>query len=199
MTDWSDLPSSETVHRLPESHWHCHLHNFDWGAVVRSSDKQRAVRGFLDAVAAGEHRNLLMLGRQGGGKTHLAVGIYRWAVARWDLSRATFLHVPTVSVRTKERFDDPDLPDPMAPLETARLVVLDDPFGREPTDWERQQIIPRIIDTVYQRRASAIMTANHDLKEFAAFLHPHELSRLQEDAAVLDFFNDRDYRTRRDR
>lgn len=190
----TDIPSSETVHRLPESHWHCHLHNFDWAQVTNADAKANVVRSFLDALFAGEKRNLIMLGRAGAGKTHLAASLYRAAVARWDLTQATFVHVPTASKMVKARFDDSTLPDPLADFETARLVVLDDPLGREPTDWDLNQTIPEMIDSAYRRRACMVLTANHDMAGLNARLPLHEVSRLMENATIMDFSNERDRR-----
>lgn len=195
---FADVPSSETVHGLPPRHWHCHLGNFDWSVVTNGSAKAATVRRFLDAHLEGEQGNLLLIGAVGAGKTHIGVGIYRAVVATEDLTKATWLHVPSVAEQVKARFDDKTMPDPLERLDTARLVVLDDLYGREPTDWERSQIHTRLIDTAYRNGASLVLTDNHGTNGLQAQLAAHEWSRLQERATVLDFFEDDDYRKRRD-
>lgn len=194
MRDWTQVPSSETVYQIPTSHWDCHLRTFDWSRVKNAEAKQQALLGFMDAHLRGDAPHLFLCGKQGSGKTHLGVGLYRWAVAVAHAAAAAFMHVPSVSRQVKERFGDHAAPDPLEVMELASLVVLDDPFGREPTDWDINQTIPLLVDTVYQKKASLVITANQALPYFGAKLHPHEMSRLRENATLVDFFNDDDYR-----
>lgn len=200
-TPWEDIPSSLTVHGLPRVHWGSHLHNYDWSVVQNADAKRDMVLQFMDAHEAGECPHLLLLGREGTGKTHLAVGLVRWAVYQTDLSRARFVHVPTFSHELKRTFGargrGEAVDDPFEELARTNLLALDDPFGRAPTDWELDQVIPRLVDEAYMRGASLVVSANQDLDDFRARLRRHEVSRILEGATRIGFFQDDDYRQRR--
>lgn len=191
-TLWEDIPSSETVYGLPRPHWGSHLRTFDWSLSQDGQAKQEVVLEFMDAHEAGQCPHLLLLGKEGTGKTHLAVGLYRWAVYQEDLTHAQFIHVPEFSHRVKRGYESGD--DPFEEVERARFLVLDDPFGRDPSEHELTQIIPRLIDMAYTHSMSLVVTANHDVDGFESRLRPHEMSRLLERADILGFFHDTDHR-----
>lgn len=195
-TSPEDVPSSETVRGLPREHWGCHLSNFDFSVLSNGDAKWAAVAAFMDEHENGDAPHLLLLGREGAGKSHIATGLYRWAVYRYDLSYAAFVHVPSFSHAYKKSFRG-DAPDPFDDIEGSRFLVLDDPFGRQPSDWELAQVIPRLVDIAYRERMSLVVTANQDRKAFRRSLEPHEVSRLFDGAIEIRFFEEADYRLRR--
>lgn len=181
-----DARSSETVHRVPRSHWDCHLHTYRWDWLENGERVRAAVDAFVTGLATRQAPHLLLLGERGLGKTHLAVGIYRAAVYELDLSRAALVHVPSFCDEVKAGFNDRDAPDPFDDLRRADVAVIDDLFGRMLTEWEITQVVPRLIDEPYRRRAAMVVTANPSLDEIRATLDPHEVSRLLERATVVN-------------
>lgn len=185
---------SQTVFGVPRSHLHCTFENFRWP----STDVQAAVFEFVRAVKHGEPKHLLMTGRHGTGKTHLAVALYRWAVTIWGTMQCALVQVPEFFTEVKSTFDAPQYADrdrrspalePFADIVDARrFLVLDDLLGRKPTPWEIDHIIFRLINTAYNNQASLVVTTNYTLDEIAqGILPPHEVSRLLAGAVHMEF------------
>lgn len=188
-----------TVFRLPRSHWHCSLWNFEW-AQVRPPRLQEHVLAFLHAVQDGKASHLILTGGPGIGKTHIGVGTYRAAAATWGTELVTWLNVPAFCERVKRAYDSSVL-DPWYDVESAkRLVVLDDLFGKELTAHETNQILVRLLDTCYQNAAAMLVTMNPtpgaDGKwpELYSRLNPHEISRLLSESTVIPMQSDKDRR-----
>jgi DNA replication protein DnaC len=173
---------SATVFGIPRSHQHCTFSNFEWP----SPGIEAAVDEFCEKKLAGEKQNLLFTGNPGQGKTHLAVAIYRWGVYHWGTLESTLILVPDYFAKVKANFNGGE--DVLAELDSARsLVVLDDILGRNPSAWERDNVIFRLINTAYTSRASLVVTANHSIEQLQQNLQPHEMSRLLENVTHIEF------------
>lgn len=186
-------PIGVTVFRLPRSHWHCYLSNFDWSNVTPKSTKAR-VADFLVSVKDGGSPHLLLTGAPGIGKTHIGVGAYRAATALFGTELATWINVPAFCEAVKRSYR-PDEPDPWLDYEGARrLVVLDDLFGRDLSQHEASQIIYRLIDTAYQNGAAVLVNMNQPVEELSARLASHEISRLLAGSTIIPMAGLKDYR-----
>lgn len=176
-----DIEGSWTVHSLPRVLWHCQLNNLDWskcgGAVIPVLD-------FMSAAVEGEATRLLLIGEPGLGKSHIGAGLFRWGVLQWDTLNCIFVHVPTFCDEVKQKYSL-DL-DPYADLrEAKRLIILDDVFGRELTEHELTQIVPRIIEIAYANGAAVVVTMNQTITQARKRLAPHEFDRLISGARFL--------------
>lgn len=186
-------PGGLTVFRIPKSHWHCTLWNFQW-ATVRPASLQEHVLALLHAVQAGQPPHLILTGQPGIGKTHLGVGMYRAGVVAWGTELVTWLNVPAFCERVKRTYDQ-SVVDPWYDVESAkRLVVLDDLFGKELTQYETNQILVRILDTVYQNGAALLVSMNPDIKAASERIMAHEMSRLLAESTVIPMQADKDRR-----
>ena len=184
MSDIDLHTSSDTIYRLPRSHWHCHFSNFEWG-TVQPSGLLEQMETFLESVAAGRDTHLLLAGRPGIGKTHLGVAAYRWMADRVGTTLTTWVNVPTFCDHIKQSYNDSEY-DPLLDYADARaLVVLDDLFGRTLTEYEANQIIVRLLDIAYQNGAAMLITMNRSIEELPQRLHPHEISRLLTHATII--------------
>lgn len=189
-------PTSEqrgwTVFRLPRSHWHCHLWNFDWASVTPKK-LQEVVRSFVEAVDAGNAPHLLMTGTPGIGKSHIGVGIYRALSTTLGTQRTTWINVPSFCEQVKRSYGQEV--DPWQDIEDARsLVVLDDLFARELSAHEKDQIITRLLDTAYQNNAAVVCTMNPAYEELAHRLPAHEISRLLANSQIIPMTSTKDFR-----
>jgi DNA replication protein DnaC len=190
----TDTPATNyTVFRLPRSHWHCHLWNFDWTAVTPKSLEHR-ITDFLHGAQDGKAPHVLLTGAPGIGKSHLGVGVYRTACTVFGTELVTWLNVPAFCDSVKRSYG-PDSTDPWADYEGARrLVVLDDLFGRDLSQHEVAQIVYRLIDTAYQNGASVLVNMNQDVKELTSRLASHEISRLLAGSTIIPMTASKDYR-----
>lgn len=179
--------------RLPRSHWHCHLWNFEWTAVTPTSLQQR-ITSFLHEVTDGKAPHLLLTGAPGIGKSHLGVGVYRTACTVWGTELVSWINVPAFCDAVKRSYR-PDEVDPWEDYQAARrLVVLDDLFGRDLSQHEAAQIVYRLIDTAYQNGAAVLVNMNQDVKELTGRLAAHEISRLLAGSTIIPMTAKKDYR-----
>lgn len=198
----------------------------DAGVPARYLDRSFATyhrvdgtRGGLEAArrAAEESSGLLLLGRPGVGKTHIAVAILRRRVDLWltKYPEESGLSPAVYYTRSGERVEDPDDivawtrpafrsrfvvvpdlldamrlritepgPDPLAPLITCSLLVLDD-LGREKaSEWVLDRLY-RLVNARYNERLATVATTNFGLDDLARRGYEPMVSRLVEDAAVV--------------
>lgn len=185
MTLDPNIHSSETIHRVSRQHYDCHLHNFNWSWTNVGNRGKKTVENFLEEWENGEDPHLILIGPPGVGKTHLAVGIYRYGVFKKDLSSSVYIHVPDFCHEVKQSFNKTDNVDPFSILDNASLVILDDLFGRELTDWESKHVIPRLLSTAYNNLAALVITTNYSKESMQSRLHPHEFSRLFANGKIM--------------
>lgn len=186
---------SATVYRLPRSHWHCTLENYRWDAA-RPAELRHRVDEFVAKAAGGGAPHLLLTGPTGIGKTHLSVAVYRMLVARVGTVAACWLSVPAFWEDVKRGYGQQSEDDAWEDVEGARrLVVLDDLCGRDLTPHERDQLLVRLLDTVYTNAAALLVTMNPTVEHVVrTLLGPHEASRLLAKAAIVPMTSDKDWR-----
>jgi DNA replication protein DnaC len=173
------------------------LDNFVWDAVRPPALRTHVEQFLTEIEAAVQAPHLLLTGAPGLGKTHIGVGIYRWAVARFGTMLATWLNVPVFCDQVKTTYTSTDTRDLFADYaEARRLVVLDDLFGRDLTAHEAGQVVYRLLDTAYQNGAAVLVTMNKEVEELPARLPQHETSRLLAQATIIPLKGDRDWRQR---
>lgn len=156
----------------------------------------RAVAGTEKALAAAracvdEPRGMVLIGKPGSGKTHLAVGILR-AIAEAGSERDTslsffrsrFVVVPDLLDTLRERINDSTVRDPLPTLATAPLLVLDD-LGREkPSEWVTDRLYV-LVNRRYNNLLPTIVTTNYQLSELADRGYDAMMSRLRDGASVV--------------
>jgi DNA replication protein DnaC len=145
---------------------------------------------------------LVLLGPPGVGKTHLSVGILADRAARWlrdhpaELReeagtlivrppfRSRFASVPALLDELREAAQLPGAADPLQPLKSAPLLVLDD-LGREKaTEWAVERLYV-LIDRRYADLLPTVATTNFDLDELADRGYEAMLSRLLEGSTAI--------------
>lgn len=188
---WPD--ESHIIYRVPRSHWHAQLSNIDW-TPLRPLSLRKAVEEFYTATIAGRAPHLILTGNPGICKTHIGIGMYRAIASALGTEQAIWISVPEFCEAVKRGYGS-EGGDVWSEYEAAtRLVVLDDLFGRELTNHEKDQIFTRLIDGAYTRGAAVLATMNPSHTELMQRLPPHEISRLLASATIVPVTSSRDWR-----
>lgn len=175
-------PSSQTVFGVPLSHRHCYLDNYNWPSAAFKDE----VGAFMISVGTPEPRHLVITGSAGVGKTHLGVGLYRWGVRKWGTMLCKYIHVPDFFHEVKNQFNT-EGEDPFLDVVDARaLIILDDLLGRNPSAWELDNILYRLINTAHSNNSAVVVTTNANPAQIGHVLKPHEMSRLFQNAVHLE-------------
>lgn len=139
---------------------------------------------------AEQGKSMLLTGRTGCGKTHLAI-----AAARHLSRPAIFVTVPELLLEIRASFNGEDSESRLIRrYARAELLVLDD-LGAEKTTEYSIQTLYTIISRRNREEAQTIVTTNLDLAQIADSLGDRIASRLAEMKIVK--INMQDYRTRR--
>lgn len=190
---FKELPSSSTIHTLPRSHWEKHLHNYENpGPKLTSS-----VLSFIDQWKGGAipAPRLLITGKQGRGKTHLGVGIFRVGVYERGTGDCAFVSVPDLIKEVKKTYgNNTEAHDPIEDLQDKSLIILDDLFGVELRAHDINNIVPQIINMAYNKNQALVITANYSLDDMNAILHPHEMSRIMQNVIHINMVSGKDHR-----
>lgn len=176
------------------------------GCTLSSFERRQGTAKAMAAATrmAGEaapQGSLILLGRPGAGKTHLAVAILAERAGRWlqdfpegfrevegaiitrPAFRSRFAGVPALldEVREAARRDSPD---PLRPLKDAPLLVLDD-LGREKaTEWAVERLYV-LLDHRYGACLPTVVTTNFGMDELAERGYTAMLSRLLEGGQAI--------------
>ncbi len=148
--------------RIPARYEHCELENFDHDGQFRSlATSYLAARRFLDSYPI-ERRGLLLTGRVGVGKTHLAVAIIRELMLvkgvpclfydyRELLKEIQNSYNSTVAVTEL---------DVLRPVFDAEVLLLDELGAVKSTEWV-WDTVSHILNTRYNNERTTIITTNY--------------------------------------
>lgn len=185
----SDLKVDDALQRVgvPERYWYSAFAGFEEVAGAKAAlDIARDCAENEDGPYG-----ILMIGKPGSGKTHLAVSILR-AIAMRNIGRdpdllrfrSRFVVVPDLLDDLRERINDSSISDPLPALRTCPLLILDD-LGREKaTEWVADRLYV-LINARYNACLPTIVTTNSSLSELAERGYEAMISRLREDAKVV--------------
>lgn len=145
--------------RIPKRYQHCELSNFEQ-TVDSLREAHRRARGFIDAFPAVD-RGLLLLGRHGVGKTHLAVAVLK-EIVRTKGGRGYFYETRELLKLVRDTYasgGDVTEMDVLRPVLEADLLVLDDLGAEKTSEWV-QETLGLVVNTRYSERRPTIFTTN---------------------------------------
>jgi DNA replication protein DnaC len=157
---WRDtLAERQLAHsRIPRRYVHCELANFEQ-TVDSLREAHRRARAFVDAFPAVE-KGLLLHGRHGVGKTHLAVAILK-EIVRSKGARGYFYETRELLKLVRDTYaggDNTEM-DVLRPVLEADLLVLDDLGAEKTSEWV-QETLGLVVNTRYSERRPTIFTTN---------------------------------------
>lgn len=155
----------------------------------------QAARAYATSFGRGEHQGLLLRGRPGSGKTHIAVGIMKEILRRGFTVHYTNFNDLLSRLRdTYNRGSAESEGELLAEMEQADLLVLDDVGAEAATDWVRDRLY-LIVNRRYEAALALLITTNCDEERLRNHIGERTASRLYE-MCSQDFplFPDQDYR-----
>lgn len=199
---------------LPERYIACTFENFDPAVSPAAAAALSAARRFVEE----QHSSLVLVGRPGAGKSHLAAAICdaEWARTRdsylakkariqelprdeqmWPAFPSTPLWVNVPDLISRLRGGDPEVrAEARAAGAHHGLVVLDD-LGREKASEWTGEAVYVLVNTRYEALARTVVTSNLTIAELEANGYGPAISRLAEDGLLVEMASATDYRTRR--
>lgn len=138
-------------------------------------------KGYIDNLKRG--KGIIITGRVGTGKTHLAVAIVDY-IARMYKKKVNSNHIHFASVvdmisDIKRGFKDSSSETRLKKYEDVALLILDDFGANRSTEWEKD-IMYRIINYRYQELKPIIITTNLNFTQLMKLLDERIFSRLFE-------------------
>ena len=163
---------------VPSILLHCHFGNWDPQDATEKANLAAAVRfaGLKKRVGF-----LVLLGKVGTGKGHLAVSVMR------TFADAIFVKHSTLLRRLRQSYRDPEAADPIAECQCAGLLVLDE-IGVSAGGRDELPMLQEILDYRYGERLPTILTSNLTMAQMAHAIGKRLVDRLRESAfEVLTF------------
>jgi DNA replication protein DnaC len=146
--------------RIPRRYQHCQLSNFEQ-TVDSLREAHRRARAFVEAFPAVD-KGLLLRGRHGVGKTHLAVAMLREIIASRG-ARGYFYETRELLKLVRDTFataGESEM-DVLRPVLDADILVLDDLGAEKTSEWV-QETLGLVVNTRYSERRPTIFTTNLD-------------------------------------
>ena len=152
--------------RIPERYRDCSLDNFVPNQVQPNLSFQRALieaRGFVSSHSwTMEGDGLLITGRVGVGKTHLAVGILQALLTNGV--KGLFVHGGDLLKQVQNSYNrsvETTEQEILKPIFAAQVLVLDELGAARKTDWVAE-MIEHILNTRYNDCKATIITTNYE-------------------------------------
>ena len=164
--------------RIPKRYEHCELSNFDHDGPHRSlSPAYLAAVNLVERYPV-ENAGLLIIGRIGVGKTHLAVGIMKELISTKGV-QALFYDYRELLKEIQNSYNatvNTTEMEVLRPIFEAELLVLDELGAVKPTEWV-WDTVSHILNTRYNDKRTTIITTNFDDKPAGAVGGPRGAAR----------------------
>ncbi len=156
--------------RIPRRYQHCELSNFE-PMVDSLREAQRRATAFVEKFPAVD--SLLLRGRHGVGKTHLAVAMLK-AIITTKGARGYFYETRELLKMVRDTFaaSGESEMDVLRPVLDADLLVLDDLGAEKTSEWV-QETLGLVVNTRYSERRPTIFTTN--LEDSADTTNPNSM------------------------
>jgi DNA replication protein DnaC len=149
--------------RIPPRYRKCDLENFqDLNDSLFLA--RRAAQRFAGAFPVVD-KGLLLVGRPGVGKTHLAIGCLKLVIERIGV-RGLFFDTRELLRKLRETYDPVSQATEasvLRPILDAELLVLDDLGAEKTSEWV-EETLNLVVNTRYNHRRPTVFTTNYPIK-----------------------------------
>jgi DNA replication protein DnaC len=148
---------------IPKRYLHCKLSSFRDRGDVSLASARNEISGYAASWPPSEGEGLLLMGRCGVGKTHLAVGVLLDIIEKDKPGKLLFTNFQDLIQQIHASFSSDEAPSKaeiLAPVLQADLLVLDELGSQKPTPFV-QEMLYYIINSRYNEQRATIFTTNY--------------------------------------
>lgn len=154
--------------------------NFQQRNDISARESQTLKMAYDIAINYAHQRDgwLLLEGRYGSGKTHLAAAIGNWRLEQGD--SVLFITAPDLLDHLRATYgpkSDTSYDEIFERIRTVELLIIDDLGSENPSAWAQEKLF-QIFDYRYTRRLPMVVTSNVELER----IDPRVSSRLQDES-----------------
>ncbi len=165
---------------VPDRYQHMSLDSFDASVAPLAHRALDACRALVAEWP--RPRGLLLRGRPGCGKTHLAVATLLAVLRQHAAARELFVSTPKLFSRLQATFQ-PEAAESeakvMNELANVDLLVVDDLGARRVSEWSHD-VISELVTRRYDEHRATILTTNYEARELSERVGTRLVSRLRE-------------------
>lgn len=184
--DFANMQSEKRVHNamLPHRHMHCSFENYRTDHAGQTYAKDECSKFFKDFIK-NKQRNLIMVGRTGTGKTHLASALARNLLAKKQNIR--YITSEDMANRIAETWNKQSGETESSVI--ARFVAFDllilDEYGLHDQHERMLTLVHKVLYARYNARKPTMLISNFTKIQLEANLGDRLWSRFQEDQSTM--------------
>jgi len=187
----AELQRAYTLARIPRKFTGKSLQTYH-AKAARQKEVLHAARDFIKTFRGNHHdspgKGLLLTGKEGTGKTHIAISILKDVIGKGY--SGLYWNVPELFLELRRRMNDNNGEENEAELfDQARrvdLLVLDDLGAERTSDYVLDRLYV-LINGRYQNDTCTLITTNRSIPELKQQIGPRIASRICEMCVLLEF------------
>lgn len=166
---------------VPQRYWTESLDTFRTDTEEKAKQKKTA-QEFVEAVKCGAFRSLILIGKAGTGKTHLACGMLLECGGQYRTA-------PQIveEIRRAKSFTARETEAEILRFYAHTPLLVIDEIGRGIAAQDEQYMIYQVINERYDTRKPTVLISNHTKKDFVNYIGTAAADRLSESVLTVEF------------